>query len=194
MRKLGIATGLLVMMVALLAAPAGATSLWDDHRGFLFSDDKARYVGDLVTILVVEKTTATNKSSTEIGQKEEMDSGKGVGFIEKFLEAFGIESEDKYTGEGQTSSSGILNTTITAEVVEVLPNSNLVVEARRSMVVNNETQMMVLSGIIRPKDIGRNNTIASTKLSDVRLRYTGKGPIARRQKPGILNKIFDWIF
>lgn len=193
MRKTAIAIGLLIMAAA-LSAPARATSLWDDSRGNLFSDNKARYVGDLVTILVRESTTATNKGNTNLSQKEEMDSGTGVGFVGQFLEAFGIESEDKYTGGGSTTSSGVLNTTITAEVVEVLPNGNLVVEARRSMAVNDETQMMVLSGVIRPKDISRENVIASTKLSDVQLRYTGKGPIARRQKPGILNKIFDWVF
>ncbi|MFH1537511.1 MAG: flagellar basal body L-ring protein FlgH [bacterium] len=194
MRKYWIAIGLIIMAAALLSPPARATSLWDDHRGNLYSDNKARYVGDLVTILVRESTTATNKGSTGISQKEEMSSGIGSGFLSQFLEAFGIESEDKYSGDGSTTSSGVLNTTITAEVVEVLPNGNLIVEARRSMAVNNDTQMMVLSGIIRPKDISRDNMIASTKLSDVQLRYTGKGPIARRQKPGILNKIFDWIF
>lgn len=194
MKRIGRTLGAAVAVMILMTAAAAATSLWDEHGGSLFSDSKAKFVGDLVTIMVRENTTARNSSSTELTQEEKMESGTGTGFVGQFLEAFGIESSDEYKGEGSTSSGGQLSTTITAEVVDVLSNGNLVIEARRTMAVNDETQMMVLSGVVRPKDIGRDNTILSTKISDVQLRYTGKGPIARRQRPGILNKIFDWIF
>ncbi|MEW5946893.1 MAG: flagellar basal body L-ring protein FlgH [bacterium] len=193
MKLSGAAIGIIVCMLS-TALSAGATSLWDENRGYLFQDNKARYVGDVVTIVVNEVVSATQRSTTEITQTEEMDSGTGKGIIGKFLEEFGIQSSDKYTGEGTTRSTGNLRMTITAEVVEVLPNGNLVIEARKSVVVNKETQIMVLSGVIRGRDVTRDNTIPSTKISNAQLRYEGRGPIARRQKTGILNKIFDWIF
>jgi len=79
-------------------------------------------------------------------------------------------------------------------VAEVLPNGNLLIEARRSMVVNAETQTLVLSGVIRTTDVTRDNKISSAVIANMNLRYEGKGPIAKRQKPGILNKIFNFIF
>lgn len=193
MKILGVAIGL-ILMASVASVKVGATSLWDESNGSLYSDVKARYVGDVVTILINESTNATHGSSTNLSQAESLNSGTGTGIVGKFLEAFGIDSSDTYKTDGKTLSSGVLTTTVSAEVVEVLPNGNLVIEARRSVVVNNETQTIVLSGIVRPRDITRNNIVPSTKIASSQIRYEGKGPIARRQKPGILNKIFDWIF
>jgi len=193
MKILGVVIGI-ILMAGVASVKVGATSLWDENNGNLYMDIKARYVGDVVTILVNESTSATQRSNTDLSQAETLNSGTGTGIVGKFLEAFGIEASDAYKTDGRTRSSGLLTTTVSAEVVEVLPNGNLVIEARRSLVVNNETQTMVLSGVIRPRDITRNNIIPSTKIANAQIRYEGKGPIARRQKPGILNKIFDWIF
>jgi len=123
-----------------------------------------------------------------------MDSGAGTGILGKFFEQFGIKSSDQYATAGSTDKRDTLVTTISAEVVEVLPNGNLYIEARRSIVINEETQMVVLSGIVRGRDISGQNTIASNKIANAQINYTGRGPIARRQRPGILNKVFNWIF
>ena len=117
--------------------------------------------------------------------------GTALGLL---VEQFGIESSDEYSAAGSTDKSDSLVTTISAEVVEVLPNGNLYIEARRSIIINDETQMVVLSGVIRPRDITGSNTIPSNKMANAQITYTGRGPIARRQRPGILNKIFNWIF
>ncbi len=177
-----------------LSIPARAGSLWSDTNESLFIDSKALYVGDIVTIVVVENTSATQKSSSKIKQDEKLDSSDGTGIIGKFLNATGIKGSDQYSADGNTTSGNTLTTTISAEIMEVLPNGNLLVEARRSMVVNAETQTMVLSGVIRSTDVSRDNKIASSRISNLNIRYEGKGPIARRQKPGILNKLFDLVF
>ncbi len=191
---------LIMLALAALSVPfvktaySAAGSLWSDNNESLYADKRALYVGDIVTIVVSEKTSATQKSNSEITQKEELDSGTGTGVLGKFFEATGLSSSDGYSADGSTSSGSTLVTTISAEVVEVLPNGNLLIEARRSMVVNAETQTMILSGVIRPSDVSRENKVSSSVIANMNLRYEGKGPIAKRQKPGILNKIFDLIF
>ena len=185
----------ILLLAAILMAPgmARATSLWQDS-GDLYADHKARVVGDVVTILVRETIDATQKSSTGINQQEQMDVKDGTGILSKFLNAFGTQGQDQYQADGTTKSSNNLTTTLAAEVVEVMPNGNLVIEARRSIVLNKETQMVVLSGVIRTDDINRSNQIYSYSIANAQIRYEGKGQIARRQKPGLLNKLFDWIF
>ena len=183
-----------VLIAVAIAAPAPAVSLWSDTTDSIFADKKALYVGDIVTIVVNERTQATQNSQSSVTQNEEMDSSSGTGILGKFFEAVGIKASDQYSADGTTKSGGALATTISAEVVEVLPNGNLLVEARRSMVVNAETQTMVLSGVIRSDDVSRANSIDSSRVANMNLRYEGKGPIAKRQRPGLLNKLFNFIF
>ncbi len=184
----------LVAAMSLMALPAFGASLWNDGSGNLVNDHKAAFVGDIITINVSDSTTATQKASTTLKQEEKMESTAGTGVIGQFIEAFGIESSDEYKGNGSTSSSGSLTTTVTAEVVEVMPNGNLVIEAKKSQVVNNETQYVILSGTVRPEDITRDNVVASTKIANLNINYRGKGATASRQKQGILNKLFDILF
>ena len=180
----------------MLCAPGRAVSksLWTDTSRSMFTDGSAQFVGDLITIVVSETTRATSESDTSVNQQESMNSGTGTGILGKVLEQFGIDSTDEYAADGTTTSRGTLTTTISAEVVEVLPNGNLVIEARRSIVINEETQSVVLSGVVRLRDITGDNQISSTRIANMQIKYTGRGPIARRQRPGLLNKIFNWIF
>jgi flagellar L-ring protein precursor FlgH len=185
---------LVLAAVLFSAAPARAQSVWSDTAESLYGDSTARLVGDIVTIIVSETTRASTEASSDLSQEEQMESGAGTGILGKIFEQFGIESSDKYSTAGSTDKTDSLVTTISAEVVEVLPNGNLYIEARRSIIINEETQMVVLSGVIRPRDITGSNTIPSNKIASAQITYTGRGPIARRQRPGILNKIFNWIF
>jgi flagellar L-ring protein FlgH len=193
MKKMAIA--IFAVSIAVCAAiPALAGSLWNDNSESLLSDKKALYAGDIVTIAVNERAQATQNSKSQVKQDEGMSGTDGTGILAKFFNAFNLKATDSYSGQGSTTSGNTLVTTISAQVVEVLPNGNLLIEARRSMVVNAETQTIILSGVIRPQDVARDNTIDSSQIADMALRYEGKGPIAKRQKPGILNKLFDLIF
>jgi flagellar L-ring protein precursor FlgH len=186
---------LLTLALALAAAaPAAAQSLWSDTVEPLYTDGTAKFVGDIVTIVVSETTRASTEASTDVSQQHSMQGSQGTGILGKFFDAFGIDTSDQYEASGSTDKRESLVTTISAEVMEVLPNGNLYIEARRSIVINEETQMVVLSGVIRTRDISGANTIASNKISNAQITYTGRGPIARRQRPGVLSKVFNWIF
>src|SRR5690606_40090483 len=86
---------------------------------------------------------------------------------------------------GSRTRGGSLNARMTAQVVDVLPNGNLLIEGRQTIIVNEEEQISVVSGIVRPQDIAPDNTVLSTFIADATITYSGTGPIAEKQKPGL---------
>lgn len=184
-------------------------SLFDDHAAFseLFIDHKARHVGDIVTIHIVENSTADNKASTTSGRNSDLSAGL-TGFFNmqnKFASAnanpwfnpFSSVSGtigSKFAGTGETKRSGALTAYMTARVVNRLPNGNLVIEGTREVRVNADNQMITLTGIVRPDDISVDNVIQSTYIADARITYSGKGVLDERQRPGWLTRILDDIW
>ncbi len=185
-------------------------SLWD-QRGqgrFLFADHKARMVGDLITIMIVDTSSASNEASTATGKKSNVSFG-----IDGFLGSptdFGLQnvwgrgnsfspkitakSENSHDGKGATSRKGTFSATLTARVMEVIPNGNLRIRARRDVTVNEEQQLLVLSGIVRPKDISRENVVLSSNIADAKISFTGTGVVSDKQRPGWLVRILDWVW
>ncbi len=199
------------------AAPAPG-SLWREGRGSLFGDDRAREVGDIVTIRVVERAKASKSAKTDLSRKNDVKLG-----IPSFLgleaaanarkarvdaansagaAAIGLDlasliqaaTEKKFAGDGSTERSGKLETTLTAVVTRKLPNGNLFIEGRRRINVNQENQYLLLTGIIRPRDIGPDNTIASNQIADASISYYGVGPVADQQRPGWLASLLDKVW
>ncbi|MDO8425902.1 MAG: flagellar basal body L-ring protein FlgH [Deltaproteobacteria bacterium] len=192
--------------------PTTPGSIWpgETSRNGLFQDLRARNIGDIVTIEVSEKTSAIKEATTSTARNSSEDIA-----IQKFLGLplnFGMKNflnqgnpfspevqssyEAKFDGSGTTKRSGELNATIAARVVEILKNGNLVLEGKKDTIVNNELQYIVLSGIVRPEDITKANTVSSTLVSDARIEYSGKGVVADEQSPGWMRRILDnvWPF
>ena len=112
----------------------------------------------------------------------------------KFTPSASGSSKSKFAGKGDTSRKGNITATITAKVIEVLPNSNMVVESRKEVVVNNEKQIVVLRGIVRPDDISTSNTIASTFVADAQIYLVGDGVLADKQSQGWLVRALDSVW
>lgn len=197
---------LILLLVALFSAPmARAESLFDPRGVSLFRDHRAHIVGDILTIIVIESTSATNKGSSKFEKKIDMKGGVKIeGFLDYLvpdffepiepLKALDIDPEEEFDGSGETKSDNKFMTQLTATVIDVLPNGNLVIEGTRSIKINEENQELVLQGVVRVQDITPDNTILSTQIADAVIFYKGKGPIGKRNKPGLLTKIFNWIF
>ncbi len=185
-------------------------SLWcrGCQGGFLFADHKARMIGDLITITIVEASSASNQATTDTGRKSDISLG-----VTNFLGApldFGLQNvwgrgnsfnpsiaataENNYDGSGTTSRKGTFSATLTARVMEVLPNGNLKIKGRREITVNDEKQLLVLSGIVRPKDISRDNVALSSDIADARISFTGLGIVSDKQRPGWLARLVDWAW
>lgn len=192
-------------------------SLWQDNSYLngMFIDTKARNLGDIVTVQIEESAEATNKANTETERKSGLEAG-----IEKLfgledwwsnevlpevpdelpkLTPFGDPSikgnlKSQFEGDGETSRSGSLEAFITCRVVDVMPNGNLKIVGTREVMVNYENQMIILSGIIRPRDIAENNVIRSKFVSDAKIAYSGSGVINDRQRPGWLTNLMNTVW
>ncbi len=159
----------------------------------LVSNMKAHKVGDIITILITEAATANATSKTNANEKSEMSGGPGLGFLD-VLDAWGLDTESKYTGDGRTQRTGNLQAEITARVAEVLHNGDYRLLGNRMVDINGERQLIEISGICRPRDINPDNTIYSTYIADARISYNGNGPVNASSEPGIVTKLFNWLF
>jgi len=189
-----IRTYIALSAILLAASSATADSLWTSASNGLFADVKARQVGDTVTILIVESSISTQKASTGFDKKLEHSNDAGLGFLLKNLPEFGISSSQKGSASGATSRTSTFVAKITATVVKVLPNGNLVLEGVRSISTNSEKQDIKLTGTVRPQDITPDNTVLSTYLADAEVKSTGRGPIGDRQKEGIISRLIKFLF
>ena len=98
-----------------------------------------------------------------------------------------------FNGSGATSSTDTVTAYMTATVVDVLPNGNLVIRGSRWTKVFDSLQQTVLEGVVRPEDISRNNTVLSQNVAEAKIFLVGKGPVAQNQRPGWLGRIWDII-
>jgi len=189
---------------------AGAIWPGETSRNSFFQDLRARNVGDTVTVIISEKTSATKEAttSTSRGSSNDIAIKKFLGMPLKFgmsnflgqgnpfKPELGSSYDSAFDGVGTTKRSGQFTASITARVVEVLLNGNLVIEGKKDTILNNEHQYLVLSGIIRPEDLSVSNQVDSNLIADTRLEYSGKGVIADEQRPGWMIRILDnvWPF
>lgn len=188
-------------------------SLWR-NKASLYEDRKARRVNDLVTIIINESTSAQKTASTTASRDSSVNYGLDTFFgmntdfniqnlplINAFYRAGNVFSPSvkgsatsSFKGDGDTARTGRIIGTITAKVVEVLPNGNLVIESRKEIIVNNEKEILVLRGIIRPDDITQNNTILSQYVADAQIYLVGEGTLGDKQSQGWLVRFLDKIW
>jgi flagellar L-ring protein precursor FlgH len=175
--------------------PPATGSLWDDRAGSLYDDFKARRVGDLVTIVVVENTTAAARANTAVQKSESASTTAGVGPLLNFLwPELGASGRTDSNTQGNTARAGTLQTRITVQVVETYPQGVLRVEGRRTLKINEETQTLVFSGLVRIRDIRADNTVPSTAIANAEIYFEGNGIVGSRQREGILTRLFKIIF
>ncbi len=170
-------------------------SLWSEKSGSLFEDFKARRVGDLVTIVVAESTTASARANTAVQKSESASTTAGVGPLLNFLwPELGASGRTDSNVQGNTARAGTLQTRITVQVVETFPNGVLRIEGRRTLKINEETQTLVFSGLVRIRDIRSDNTVPSTAIANAEIYFEGKGIVGSRQREGILTRLFKIVF
>lgn len=185
-----------------------AGSLWQGRNSSMFSDRKARDIGDIVTVIISEQASASKEATTSSSRKSNMTAA-----IPNF---FGLENDKLWTtshnapidlnnlvnaefsngfdGEGSTTRKEDLSAFLTTQVVGRYPNGQLKIRGGKEVMVNNEVQIIYLTGIIRPVDITAANTVNSTKILNARISYTGKGAISDKQRPGWAMRVLDNIW
>jgi flagellar L-ring protein precursor FlgH len=179
--------------------PNGVSIDWMVGLGL---DPRARHINDLVTIQVLESIEASGTADAQLNK-----NSSGSASVSKL---FGVEtklpsavdptnlistaSDTKFKGGGVTSRTGELTAMLTARVVEVLPNGDLVLEGAREIEINGDRQMVVLTGVVRQADVGKSNVVLSPAIGQLRIRYFGRGLIKDNLKPGWLIRALNKIF
>ena len=186
-------------------ASVSGTSLWNDGGGVLFADHRARKVNDVVTIVVDESAKASKAAGTALSRQSSADMGitaflgleKSVASRNGNIDPSALVKADGKTafdGNGKTTREETLNTTVTAVVKEILPSGNMLIEARRDVGVNEEKQVMVLHGVIRPEDVDGSNSVPSSRVAQARIEYYGEGVVSEKQNPGWMTRIIDHVW
>ncbi len=179
-------------------------SLWANSSS-LFTDAKARRVGDLITILVSERASATRSLGTKKNKASSRKtslaavfgyatslSSKNPNFQPKT--ALDISDEKNFDGSGSTNNSDTLTASVTAVVTKLFPNGNMKVVGRRQLTINNQPQALTFSGVVRSIDIRPDNTIPSSKVAQVVVSYGGGGSLATVAHEGWLSQALDQIW
>ena len=183
----------LIVLLAATVSSAG-TPLIDLETGSgLVSNFKARKVGDVVTIIIAEKTSAGATTEMDANNKSEISGGPALGFLQP-LSSWGLDTENKFSGDGSTSRTGNLNAEISVTINEILPNGNFKVIGTRTVDINGDRQLIEISGICRGRDISADNTILSTYISDAQIAYSGTGMAQDSAEPGIVTRVVNWLF
>jgi len=163
----------------------------------LFMDLRARAVGDILTISLVEKTAAQKESSTSTAKKSKTDTGNPIiaggpiTFNGKEILSNNIAGDRAFDGKADSSQSNRLVGNITVSVAERLPNGNLLIRGEKLININQGEEYIRLQGVVRPVDIGPDNSVPSTKVADAKISYTGKGALADSNRQGWLSRFFN---
>jgi flagellar L-ring protein precursor FlgH len=182
-------------------------SLWRDNvsANYLFTDVKAHFPGDLLTVLVVEDSSGSKAAATS--------TTTDTSVFGNLTEFFGLpqqlaaknpdinpaallsaEAQREWDGEGTTTRTGRLTARITVQVTAVDANGNLWVEGEKVVAVNREDQHIVVNGLVRPEDVNAANEVLSTRLALGKVEYYGVGVVATKQHPGWGRWILDWVW
>ncbi len=168
----------------------------------IFSSRRARYIDDIVYVLVAEEFKGTGAASTSSdGKNSSKYSVPGLFALKKYLGDLGqmddwleTERSNKTSGSGATSRSNTLMAKIAARVTEVLPNGDFRIMGTHYTQVNREDHFVTVSGIIRPTDISADNYILSSAIAEARIEYSGNGTIGTKQRVGWGTKILDLVW
>ncbi len=182
-------------------------SLWSNDETSIFSDHKAKSIGDIIVVTINENDKASKEASTVTGGT----STYGAGISNLFgLENSGDLKHTKinlgnlvntnfsngFNSDAKTARNGNFTAQLSVQVIGLYPNGNLKIRGGKEVLVNNENQVIYLTGIIRPVDITASNTIDSNKILNAQISYTGKGVLSDQQSPGWLGRALEilWPF
>ncbi len=163
----------------------------------IYSDSKAHRIGDIISVILSEKTQAKKNAKTELKKENsaKLDPIIGLGgnpvTINGNSVQFGLNQESDFKGESKGDQGNSLTGNISVHVLRVLPNGNLMIRGEKWMTLNNGDEYIRLTGVIRSKDISSNNTIYSSKVANARIQYAGTGTFADVNEQGWLTKFFN---
>ena len=177
------------------AAPRGysAGSLWTASSRSLTSDRRAARPGDIVTILVVEQSTASHQAAHETDKKLSVGGGPGGGIL-GFFPDLSVKADRSTSGSGSSTQTTSLVDRISGIVTAVTPQGNLQIQAARRVKISKDELTLTVTGLVRQDDVSSDNIVLSTQVADCRLEWSGRGAISEKQRSGLLSTALSWLW
>ncbi|MFA5879545.1 MAG: flagellar basal body L-ring protein FlgH [Candidatus Margulisiibacteriota bacterium] len=196
---------LALLISSLMIVPVYGDAIWKSGIPSLYSTTKPIHVGDIVMIYISEASTAVQEAGTKTSKSSNLSSTffdswsqvaqvLGVSQLLKKQQQYKIGGGDDYTGAGQTSRKHKVEAVLTATVKEVFDNGTVRIGGEHQIKVNDENEVLTISGIIRIEDITSDNTIFSYQMANADVSVKGTGVVASKQTPGLLTQLFNWVF
>ena len=182
-------------VLARRAAPTSGAIFSDARFVGLAEDDRAHRVGDIVTIVLVERTDASKSASANTARKTAIKVGLPAAkpFSSLPPGLFTGSADFSFGGHGAATQSNQLRGDITVAVADVLPNGILVIKGQKVVRLNRGDEYVNISGLVRPEDIGPDNSVASTRVADARITYSGNGEIAAQSRQGWAMRLLNFF-
>ena len=165
------------------------TSLYSDHKSFS--------IGDILTVQIAEQSKASASSQSQTGRSLDhsanMNAGQGpLSFIP--LTGMSGSANNTFKGDANTTRDASLSSKMTVRIIDIDGSGNLMIEGTRVVTINGEDEITSLSGIVRPQDVGADNTINSHNIADAKISYKGKGAVNEGSRVGLISRIFNFVF
>lgn len=187
-RYASVATLTALLALTVLSAQAQSQGADSFTQRSLFADRKAHRMGDILTVLITESAAANATAQTSTRKD---DNASAVLTTPDSDRRWGGGIRSDFTGGGQIQRTGQLLAKLAVMVESIDENGNLRVRGEQDIRVNNERQRIALTGVIRSEDIGPDNTIQSSRISQAKIEFKGDGVLARRQRPGLISRILS---
>lgn len=193
---------LFVVLLGLSPAPVRSQVLWrEDASRSMFADKRARNVGDLVTVVISENTSSSKQNSTKTAKQSAIDaainsflfSPQASGFLTKGgkMPAVNLAGKTSFEGGGQINNTEQITARCSVQVIDTLPNGNLVIEGTKKTQISGETTDAFLRGIVRSEDVTAANTVFSYQIMDATIQYKSKGVVSDSQRKGWFMRLWD---
>jgi flagellar L-ring protein FlgH len=194
----GLSADVAPMPTSVFAPASQGTSgaIWDGSHADIFSDPRASRIGDVITVNIAINDSAVFGNSSGRNTNAEIKGGlnyqlQNSGGQTQWYPQYDFTSSSTANGQGSIDRSEKIQLSVGAVVTDVLPNGNLIVSGSQEVRVNFELRILNIAGIVRPRDISKDNTIAYNKIAEARISYGGRGRITEVQQPGWGQQIYD---
>jgi flagellar L-ring protein FlgH len=194
---------IIALLIVPLAVQAGEGSLWNETSpiNYQFQDYRGRHIGDIISIVIMENSSASDSSESGTERKSEITGtigevlNNGAKILDSVLpfEIFKFSSNNKFEGEGETKRQNSFSARVAVKIKKIQPNGNFIIEGRRTIIIGKDKKDIILTGEVSPYSIDESNSVPSTAVADAQITYQGVGPVSNSGKPTLFHRILDII-
>ena len=178
-----------------------ASSSWSP-----WSDVTAHTIGDIITVRIAINSSAEGTATTDLSRDSNVQAAldslmgrqtsmPGYGADPKNPgQLFKSSYTSNFKGDGDTRRSGKIEADVSAVVMQVFPNGNMVIHGSQSTLINNENSVLTVDGMVRPKDVSSDNVVLSDRIANAHIQVTGRGALSDKQRPGFFMRMLDWFW